>query len=158
MSFQKIHFLSLRIREAGSLLFSDIDTNNAASYFFVNAYSISLTKQLDSYSEILIKNRRNFIDGKILQVLLNIKNQKKISNVQIRGTDFTRYIFENISEENPIFILGGSRENFNLLEKIFANEYPNVKVNGSYFPPQHNDWNEYLNEAINLIQIGRAHV
>lgn len=158
MTSKKIGFLSLNLEEAGNLLFFDLYNNQSRSYFFVNSYSISLTTKLSKYEKILIENNRNFVDGKALRALLNLGHFNKTRHKQIRGADFTRYIFENISENTSIFILGGSENNYRALSRIIEVKYPNVKISGFFSPPHQKLWSDYLDEAVGLIAASGANL
>jgi len=152
----KISFGAISLSEAINLLLEDLALRKSSSYFFINAYSISLTDKNPAYRELLQNNNRNLIDGKPIELLLNKYQKSKKRYHQIRGADFTREILRTFPKSKSIFLLGGSVQNLIHLSEIIGKKYPNVKISGTFSPSYELDWPSYIDSVVEMIDTAQS--
>lgn len=154
----RIPLKGVKLDEAVYSILQDIAEGKSSCNLFVNAYSIALTEKLPSYKHILQNNKSNFIDGRIIQWLVNLRKNQTSKKYQIRGTDLTREILRNIPSNHSIYFLGGSLENLDELTRLIPKLYPNVRIAGCFSPPFELEWNDYIRECVEKISDSGANL
>lgn len=112
------------------ILESILESNERKIFNFLNLYSVYLFSKNKNFKKSILENRNNninFIDGSTVSIYLKAK--------KIRGTDFTKYFFENFKNNNNLkhFFIGFEKKDI----EIFRKKFPEIKKSKlfAYNPP-----------------------
>ena len=133
-----LRFPHVDLASATAHLLSPEGRATATPWRLVNTYNISLIRNHDGYAAVLRGAGVNLADGKPVAWALRWLNRR--SGVPAPGHVRGPSLFERALDEGRVagishYLLGGSPETLEALQKAIAGRFPGVRIAGAQSPP-----------------------